>query len=149
MNELPFVNDADKFKDVLLGLRLYRRENKIKTKRKYRLTKSDRKTIHEKTDGKCHICGQVVPVEKFEADHVKAHATGGHSYLDNFLPTCKTCNNYRWDYSPDEIKWILKLGIWARKQIENNTGLGRQMAKTFIGYEHNREKRRREPRKSR
>lgn len=146
MNELPFIIDTVQFRNMLIGLRLNRRTNRIRVKRRYVLTKSDRKIIHAKTDGKCHVCGHDVSVDKFEADHVKSHSKGGLGYLDNFLATCRTCNNYRWDYQPDEIRWILKLGIWSRKQIENNTPLGQDIAKAFMGYEGRREKRRKTPR---
>ncbi len=147
MNELPYINDALELKTVLRQLRLLRRSEKLKTKRKYILTKADRILIHIKTDGKCHICGQDVSVDKFEADHVKSHSKGGQSIIDNFLATCRTCNNYRWDYLPDEIKWVLKLGVWTRKQIEDDTTLGQEIAKTFVQYENKRENRRRIPRK--
>lgn len=146
MNELPFISDAIEFKILLQQLRLLRRSEKIKAKRKYIISKADRILIHLKTDGKCHICGQDVSVDKFEADHVKSHSKGGQNIIDNFLATCRTCNNYRWDYLPDEIKWVLKLGIWSRKQIEDNTSLGQDIAKAFILYENRREKSRRTPR---
>ena len=146
MNELPYINDPIELKDILKELRLTRRKGKIKEKRKYILSKTERKAIHEKTNGKCHVCGQDVPIDKFEADHVKSHSKGGQNNIDNFLATCRTCNNYRWDYLPDEIRWILKIGIWTRKQIEDNTTLGQEIARAFIGHETRREKRRKIPR---
>jgi 5-methylcytosine-specific restriction endonuclease McrA len=148
MKELDFVSDPTELRKVLHELRLSRRKAKLKLKRKSTLTKSDRIKIHSKTDGKCHVCGEEVSVEKFEADHVKSHSSGGQGYVDNFLAACKTCNNYRWDYLPDEIKWVLKLGIWSRKQIEDGSPLGISIAKQFIKYEHRREDRRKISRKS-
>ncbi len=52
------------------------------------------------------------------------------------------CNNYRWHYSAEEIQWILKLGVWARGQIVNETALGKLMAEKFIQHEMKRESRR-------
>ena len=92
------------------------------------------------------MCGQEILVEKFEADHVKSYSSGGTSITDNFLPACKTCNNYRWHYSSDEFQWILKLGVWARTEIANDTPLGKSMAKIFVGREKIREARRKNPR---
>src|SRR5882672_9971953 len=105
MNELPFIRDSAKLQTELNRLKIQRNTAKTKSKRTYTLTKADRKYIHGKTDGKCHICGDLVPLDSFEADHVKSHSKGVEHLLDNFLPTCKTCNNYRWDYLPAEIKW--------------------------------------------
>ena len=41
------------------------------------------------------------------------------------------------------LSWILKLGVWARTQIERDTSLGVEMRDRFYGYESNRLKRRR------
>lgn len=52
------------------------------------------------------------------------------------------CNNYRWDYSPEEFQWVLKLGVWARTQIERGTSLGAEVRDMFHEYELNRQGRR-------
>jgi hypothetical protein len=53
---------------------------------------------------------------------------GGAHSVDNFLPAHALCNNYRWDYSAEEFQYILKLGVWIRTQIEQETQLGRHAA---------------------
>ena len=146
MNEIPFIDDPNEFLEELRRIQK-RRIGQEKIKRKYRLTKRERKIILGKTDGKCHVCGRDVSIEKFEADHVKSHSSGGTSVTNNFLPACRTCNNYRWNYLSDEFQWILKLGVWARTEIANDSKLGNAMAGTFIGREKIREKRRKNPRK--
>jgi hypothetical protein len=52
------------------------------------------------------------------------------------------CNNYRWDYLPEEFQEILKLGVWLRTQIENKKKIGLDTADKFIKYEHQRISRR-------
>lgn len=146
MNNLPFYSDPLEFAEGLLGLRLNRRKTRIRVPRQNGLTRLDRIVVHSKTEGKCHVCGVEVSLESYQADHVKSHSQGGTSYVDNFLPACNTCNNYRWDYGPHEIQWILKLGIWTRKQIEANTDLGNQIAAAFTAHEIRREKRRKKSR---
>lgn len=146
MNELPFIETPEVFKEELQRLRALRKNGKVKAKRLYSLTKEERKIIHAKTGGKCHVCGQEVSVYKFEADHVKSHSSGGTSIADNFLPACKTCNNYRWHYLPEELQWILKLGVWARTEITSQTELGNRIASVFVGREKLREARRKNPR---
>jgi 5-methylcytosine-specific restriction endonuclease McrA len=146
MNELPYISDHSNLQQVLRGLRALRNKEKIKLKVRYSLSKANRKLILEKTGGRCHVCGTEISMENFEADHVKSHSTGGGHLIDNFLPACRTCNNYRWHYLPQEINWILKLGIWARTELENNTKLGQIIGKRFIAHEIRREKRRKGPR---
>ena len=62
--------------------------------------------------------------------------------MDNYLAAHRTCNNYRWDYLPEEFEVILKLGVWARTQIEKGTGLGQELGSKFEKHEARREARR-------
>ena len=72
----------------------------------------------------------------WQADHVLAHATGGEHSVDNYLPAHSTCNHYRWYYDAEEFQWILKLGVWMRTQIENETITGREAGEKFCKHEH-------------
>ena len=146
MNELPYIDTPNIFQQELAKLAALQKIGKTKTKRQYRLTKQERQIIHSKTGGKCHVCGREVLIDKFDADHVKSHSSGGTSITDNFLPACRTCNNYRWHYLPQEFQWILKLGVWARTEIEKESVLGKSIANTFIMREIIREGRRKNPR---
>ena len=109
--------------------------------RRRALSRSDRATIAAKTDGRCHICGGVLDTA-WEADHVLAHSGGGGHRLDNYLAAHSLCNNYRWNYSPEEFQWVLKIGVWARLVIEHSKPLGVQMAARFSAYEDSRARRR-------
>ena len=94
-----------------------------------------------KTAGRCHLCGGEV-VERWTADHVLAPAGGGHHAVDNYLPAHALCNGYRWAYSPEEFQWVLKIGVWARLQMEKRAALGEAMRRGFFEYECRREARR-------
>ena len=147
MKDLPYIDDPET---------LARELQKLATARKARTTpargkgpdRATRAQIHAKTDGRCHFCGCNVSADAFEADHVKNHASGGGSGAENFLPACKTCNNYRWHYSHEELQWILKIGVWVRHNIVKRTKLGSLIASAFITKEVARERRRKVPRKA-
>ena len=109
--------------------------------RREALTKSQRARILSSTGRRCHICGGVIRA-KWQADHVLAHAGGGRHSLENYLPAHRLCNNYRWDYSPEEFQWILKLGVWVRTQIELNTAVGAVVRDKFYDYDLRRHGRR-------
>jgi hypothetical protein len=79
---------------------------------------------------------------KWQADHVLAHSSGGGHARDNYLAAHSLCNNYRWDYSAEEFQWILKIGVWARYEMEGGGRLGKEILKRFFDYECSREKRR-------
>jgi len=89
-----------------------------------------RRIIFQKTGGLCHVCGGALD-EHWTADHVKPFAKGGQSDIDNFLPACSICNRLKWHRTPEVIRFIMQLGIYARKQIEHDTPLGRQIAALF------------------
>ena len=152
MSELPYIDNPEILKKEIKRLRDEREKNKTKNKnktkiaRKYSLTQEERAAIWEKTDGNCHICGRAVEIGGFEADHVRNHAGGGSNQAENFLAACETCNNYRWNYSSEEIQWILKIGVWAKTKIEHDDKVGKGIAENFIKKEVEREKRRKNPR---
>ena len=128
----------------LIDLRRQRGRGKRNSVRQPRisLTAAERLQVLAKTAGRCHICGGKIEDERWQADHVIAHSAGATHQVDNYLPAHSTCNNYRWDYLPEEFQYILKLGVWARTQIERGTTVGNDVASTFAGYEARRVKRR-------
>lgn len=124
----------------LQSLRGARRKRKAKAgQRRARasLTADERVLVLEKTAGRCHVCGGVVD-EAWQADHVLAHSGGGPAKADNCLPAHKLCNNYRWDYLPEELQVILKLGVWVRTQVEKETPVGRLVGEAFVKHERKR-----------
>jgi hypothetical protein len=136
---------ADELISRLRVLRAERRSRKIVQKqlgrRRRALSLVERQQVLAKTAGRCHICGGLVN-EGWQADHVLAHSGGGGTEADNYLAAHTLCNNYRWDYLPQEFQAILKLGVWARTHIERSTSLGRQLASAFIVHEQARRRRR-------
>ncbi len=138
INEL--VNDLKELKRI--------RNEEVRPPPRKNPTKSMREKIILKTDRKCHICGGDLD-EKWHADHVLPHASGGQDTEDNFLGSCSVCNGVRWYFSPDEIKLILKFGRMAQAEIRNNSALGRAIAEKYFIEEQQREIRREKRKKSR
>ena len=137
------VNQKYLFNSVLLQeqiqkLHMERKAGKVPSKRTGRLTKEERLLILAKTDNKCHICGQVISLTDFHADHVVSHISGGIHRVDNYLPACFICNNDRWHYLPEELQLILKIGVWAKTEIEKKSALGNEMASKFVAKENKR-----------
>jgi hypothetical protein len=136
---------GEQYANFLIELRGRRRQIKESLKNekapRVRLTQTQREEILNKTGKKCHICGGTI-TDRWEADHVLSHSKGGGHSVDNYLAAHPTCNNYRWDYMPEEFQEIMKLGIWMRTQIERNTKIGATAAEKFVRYEANRISRR-------
>ncbi len=111
------------------------RKRLTRTSRRLSLNRAQRSVVLAKTASRCHLCGGEITDRKFAADHVLAHATGGAHAIDNYLPAHGLCNGCRWFYSPEEVQWILKMGVWARKQMEKQTAIGEQMLRKFLQHE--------------
>jgi len=106
-----------------------------------KLSKTERDTVVAKTGNRCHICGGDIE-DNWQADHVMAHSGGGTHDVNNYLPAHPTCNNYRWDYLPEEFELIMKLGVWTRTQIDKGSSVGRAVAEQFAKHENRRLSRR-------
>ena len=126
------------------GREVRKAQSKAQREQRAALSTAQRAKVLGKTDGRCHICGGAI-IGTWQADHVLAHSGGGRHAEDNYLPAHPLCNNYRWDYLAEEFQYILKLGVWARTQVETSTRLGGMIAQNFVAYERRRLSRRRQP----
>ncbi|MDY0110691.1 MAG: HNH endonuclease [Candidatus Krumholzibacteria bacterium] len=130
--------DLNELAAYLLKLRERRDQEKESTKSRGMKRKSptvaERAIIASKTDGRCHICGGHVD-DDWQADHVLSHSSGGEHSIDNYLPAHRICNNYRWDYLPEEFQEILRMGVWLRTQIEQQTRAGKAAGEVYLKHE--------------
>lgn len=131
------------FVKLLRKLRTQRRGQIISARKRAMLTRAERKEVLGKTGRRCHVCGGTIKTNDWQADHVLAHAAGGKHEVDNYLAAHAICNNYRWNYGAEEFQLILKLGVWMRTQIENETQVGQTASQKFCQYERQRSLRRR------
>ena len=110
-------------------------------RRRPHLSSEHRALVFRKSGGRCHVCGGRVGPQ-WKADHVLAHSSGGVHSPENYLPAHALCNGYRWDYDPEEFQWLLKIGVWARRQMERGTETGSAMLTVFFRHEVQRHGRR-------
>lgn len=67
-----------------------------------RITKDERLAVLNKTKGRCAYCGCELPIKNMQIDHIKSFALGGEDSIDNYLPSCRSCNYYK-DTMPLEV----------------------------------------------
>ena len=85
-----------------------------------------------KTGSRCHVCGGDINTnDDWQADHVLAHSTGGKHAVDNYLAAHAICNRSRWNYDAEEVRWILRLGVWLKTKIETGTPVGQDAGQKF------------------
>ena len=147
-DNLPYIDKSEILSAEFR--RLYNKristKNAAKKIKRKNLQTQDKIKILKKTGNCCHICGQELNTSNFQADHIVPQSTGGNSEIENYLAACNLCNSYRWNYLPEEIRWIMKIGVWAKTQIEFETEVGENIAESFIEHEKSREQRRKSPR---
>jgi HNH endonuclease len=141
MSELYIPQSQDKLSARLKFLHA-KRKKFARASRRLSLSGGQRSVVLGKTAGRCHLCGGKIIDARFAADHVLSHVAGGSHEIDNYLAAHGLCNGCRWFYAPEEFQWILKMGVWARKQIEDGTGIGKTMANRFLQHEQARMNRR-------
>jgi 5-methylcytosine-specific restriction endonuclease McrA len=90
-----------------------------------------RAEIHRKTGGRCHVCGGRLGTG-WHADHIVPHTRGGSAALDNYLPTCGECNGLRGGQSPELLRLIMRLGVYAKHEIRLQTPLGEEMLRLVL-----------------
>jgi hypothetical protein len=164
IDERPLPSSGDELAKHLNDLHLKRRKLQQERKEEEQqprrpLNDEERKIVLKKTTSHCHLCGgdmnenaegelieeretMLDPVKsgskrnKPVFDHIVPHAAGGSDDVDNFLAAHGLCNGARWFYSPEEFQWILRMGVWARKQMESGkTKMSEDMREAFLKNE--------------
>ena len=107
------------------------------------LSARQRKSVRDIIGGVCHVCGDKLG-SGWQADHVVPIKLGGHHGAKNFLPICAECNRLRWSYSPKVLRLIIRMGVYAKHEIRQDTVLGRQLVELAARrISHTRHRRRR------
>ncbi len=144
-SELQFLRTIKTGKgliNLVHNLRKIRRKASVKGRKRSSLTQAQRESILAKTDSRCHVCGIEIDLHGFHADHVKTHSSGGEHKENNYLPSCQTCNSYRWHFASEELQIILKLGVWVKGKLLADSQLGQKIANEFVKHEMSVRKRR-------
>src|SRR5688500_12174700 len=123
----PQAHLLDRLSALRRDRNLRQEQRRAQPVRRQSLRPEERRQILAKTAGRCHICGGEVEGDAWHADHVLAHSAGGAHSVDNYLPAHSLCNNYRWDYSPEEFQLVLKIGVWARTLMEKGGAFGEEL----------------------
>lgn len=67
----------------------------MEQRKRRKLSKQERKIIYQKTNGHCAYCGCKLELTNMQADHIQPFYLGGTDELDNFFPSCRSCNHYK------------------------------------------------------
>lgn len=76
-----------------------KRSNNGKIKRK-KYSQAVRKSIYDKYDGRCQLCGRKILFSDMTLDHYIALSMGGLDDTSNLVPTCFPCNQFKSNIAP-------------------------------------------------
>lgn len=62
-------------------------------------SKTFRRQVLGKTSGRCAYCGCPLSLNEMQIDHVVPLHNGGTNDFDNLLPSCRSCNHYKDNFS--------------------------------------------------
>lgn len=78
------------------GIYEYVLSNCAKEKERYlsirKFKDNDKRSVYEKQNGICPICGKYHTIEEMEGDHIIPWSKGGKTTIDNLQMLCKKCN---------------------------------------------------------
>ena len=97
------------------------------TQKRRKLTKHERQLIYDKCGGHCAYCGKEITIGQMQVDHIIPMELY-HSYdcfgididvMDNMLPSCRSCNNYKGTFSLEKFR--LQIERWPEVLAHGNT----------------------------
>lgn len=67
------------------------------------MTKPQRQLVHAKYNGHCAYCGKELEYKDLQVDHIHAKHYGGKDEMENYNPSCRSCNFYK---GTESIEWF-------------------------------------------
>lgn len=75
------------------------------------IPKEERKAVYEKYNGHCAYCGEEIAYEKMQVDHLIPLHKGGADNLQNYMPSCRKCNQYKHTLSLEDFREQIGLTV--------------------------------------
>lgn len=102
----------------------YKEESASKKKIKHKqFSNRKRRSIYEKTEGHCYLCGELLKFNFFEVDHKVPLSKGGTDDISNLYCSCHKCNRIKRNiYYEDFMETISQIFMY-QMQIQNRDSL--------------------------
>ncbi len=66
-----------------------------------------RAQVYAKCGGCCAYCGTAIAIEQMQIDHVHPRVAGGPDTIENMVPSCRYCNNYKLFFTLDQFRKMI------------------------------------------
>ena len=68
------------------------------------MKQSTRQAVHNKFGGHCAYCGEEILLKNMQVDHKVPRFRGGMDDLENLMPSCGVCNNWKRTWTIEEFR---------------------------------------------
>jgi|SRR5882762_2852828 len=79
------------------------------------MTKAKRRELRElvyaKCGSRCGYCGLEIAFREMQMDHIHPRVAGGVDHIDNLMPSCRRCNNYKLFFTLDQFRKMVATQI--------------------------------------
>lgn len=79
-------------------------KNNAKKQKRKKYSKTVRKMLYEKAEGRCQLCGRKILLSEVTIDHIIPLSLGGIDDESNIQVACHVCNYSKNSYLPDEFQ---------------------------------------------
>lgn len=93
-------------------------------KARVKLSKAQRELIKAKFGGRCAYCGE--PLATMHVDHLvpfastHCHEGKDPNRMENLMPSCPPCNNFKMTYDLEQFRRDLEAQIWRARKYSVN-----------------------------
>lgn len=71
------------------------------------MKRDTRLAVFEKFPGRCGYCGCGINLQSMQVDHIHPRVAGGTDAMENLLPACRPCNNYKLFFTLEEFRRMI------------------------------------------
>ncbi len=100
---------------------------------RHKLSKEKRQAVYDKMGGHCAYCGCEIALKDMQVDHMtpvyfcETHGldSGEVNALDNLLPACRSCNQYKGTLTVEKFRRLIERGsdILTRSSVAYRTAV--------------------------
>lgn len=97
---------------------------------RHSISVENRKQVFAKTNGHCAYCGTPLSFKEMEVDHVIPLALGGADSLENWVPACHVCNQFKGHSRLEEFRAAIEhiTDVFSKSVINSSVALKYQQA---------------------
>ena len=96
------------------------------------ITADERWKVYIKDNGTCQICGRPLAYEAMTIDHIIPLAHGGVNHIFNFQCACRSCNQFKQNFSQTEFYEMITEIYWYQTKMKCGADFTEKLNKLLL-----------------